>query len=194
MGRYVSQPLAVKCENVGDIRKFLMSCEGVSDEEQFGKQDYWQPPEEFEQRKKGDCDDFALWTWRQLLSMGYDARVVFGRAGRYGIGHAWVMYFQNGKCFLVEPTFRAVGETMPRLSTIKYKPAFSVAWDGKSLSYYAHKDRSFRPRWSQLPTLLWQWSLFWGWYWLRTIPLFPRIVLNIWRKWRRKNAPVSEQA
>lgn len=182
MGRYVSQPLAVKCENVSDIRRFLMGCEGVSDEELFGKRDYWQPPEEFEQLKKGDCEDFALWTWRQLLSMGYDARVVFGRAGRYGIGHAWVQYFENGRCFLVEPTLRSIGETMPRLSTIKYKPAFSVAWDGHSLSYHAHKDRSFHPGWTQLPTLLWEWSLFWGWFWLRAIPQLHRIVFNMWRK------------
>jgi len=189
MGRYVSQPLAVRCENVGDIRRFLMSCETVTDEEQFGKRDYWLPPEEFERCKKGDCDDFALWTWRQLLSMGYDARIVFGRAGRYGTGHAWVMYFEKGKCFLVEPTFRVVGETMPRLSTIKYKPSFSVAWDGKSLSYYAHKDRSFQPPWAQLPRLVCEWLCFWGWFWLRVIPRFHRIVANAWRKWRRKHEP-----
>lgn len=53
MGRYVSQPLSVKCKTIGDIRQFLMGCKGVSDEEQFGQRDYWQPPEEFERTKEG---------------------------------------------------------------------------------------------------------------------------------------------
>src|SRR5579864_6768928 len=76
MGRYVSQPLAVKCQSIFEVRKFLAACEYVSDKDEFDKDDYWQPPEEFEQRKRGDCDDFALWTWRQLLGMGYDARFI----------------------------------------------------------------------------------------------------------------------
>jgi predicted transglutaminase-like cysteine proteinase len=58
MGRYVSQSLTVKCRNLDEIREFLGGCKRVSDEEQFGREDYWQPPEHFEQTKKGDCDDF----------------------------------------------------------------------------------------------------------------------------------------
>ncbi len=192
MGRYVSQPLTVKCQNISDVRRFLMGCEGASDEELFGKRDYWQPPEDFERLKKGDCDDFALWTWRQLLSMGYDARFVAGKAGRYGTGHAWVTYFENGKCFLVEPTLRNVGEVMPRLSTLKYKPKLSVAWDGKTLSYYAHKDRPFQlALWSQLLPLVLEWLFFWGWFWFRAIPKLHRIPIGMFKKWRRRRARLS---
>jgi predicted transglutaminase-like cysteine proteinase len=82
VGRYVSQPLTVTCESILDIRKFLATCKAVSDKEQFGTEDYWQPPEHFEQTKKGDCDDFSLWNWRQFLALGYDARFVWGRHGR----------------------------------------------------------------------------------------------------------------
>jgi hypothetical protein len=113
MGRYVSQPLTVKCESVRDIRKFLSGCKGVSDKEQFGQVDYWQPPEDFERTKRGDCDDFALWTWRQFLALGYDARFVAGRHGRYGMGHAWVELFKDGKCFLVEPHSGASATRFP---------------------------------------------------------------------------------
>src|SRR2546421_5662112 len=88
MGRYVSQPVTVKCESTGDIRNFLSSCKYVSDKEQFGKKDYWQAPEDFEKTRKGDCDCFALWTWRQFLALGFDARFVAGSSGRYGQGHA----------------------------------------------------------------------------------------------------------
>jgi len=97
LGRYISQPLTVSCSTLEDVRAFLRTWRYVSDRELFEKEDYWQPPEEFERRKAGDCEDFSLWTWRELLAMGLDARVVFGRHGRYGTGHAWVMFFQEGK-------------------------------------------------------------------------------------------------
>ena len=106
MGRYVSQPLTVKCKNLAEVREFLRGCKGVSDREQFGREDYWQPPEHFEQSQKGDCDDFALWTWRQLLDLGYDCRVVFGQYGRYRTGHAWVQFTSSGDTFLVEPQLK----------------------------------------------------------------------------------------
>jgi hypothetical protein len=90
IGRYISQPLSVECKNLEDLRGFLRKCRYVSDEEQFGLADFWMPPEEFERSRKGDCEDFALYAWRQLLSLGYSARFVGGKHGRYGEGHAWV--------------------------------------------------------------------------------------------------------
>lgn len=134
MGRYVSQPLTVKCESISDIRNFLYTCKYVPDEVQFHKRDYWQPPDEFEKTKQGDCDCFALWTWREFLDLGFDARFVAGRSGRYGEGHAWVQFAKDGRHFLVDPTMARMGNTMPRLSTLRYQPRFSVAWDGKKLS------------------------------------------------------------
>jgi Bacterial transglutaminase-like cysteine proteinase BTLCP len=168
MGRYVSQPLAVECKSIEDVRKFLASCRVVSDEELFGKMEYWQPPEDFEKLKKGDCEDFALWTWRQLLAIGYSARVMFGHHGRYGIRHAWVTFEQDGRAFLVEPQYRCVGSSFPRLSTLSYHPMFSVAWDGNKLTFYSH-DQNRRPQpaisaiWKLLP-LIPEWIFIWGRY------------------------------
>ena len=51
-GRYVSQPLSVHCKNLEELRRFLAKCRQVSDQEQFGKRDYWQPPDEFEKTRK----------------------------------------------------------------------------------------------------------------------------------------------
>jgi len=181
MGRYVSQPLSVKCKTIDDVRRFLRGCEYVSDKELFDKDDYWQPPEEFEQRKKGDCEDFALWTWRQLLELGYDARFIGGSCGRYGGGHAWVEYFQGEKCFLVEPLFSKVGGTMPRLSTLRYGPKLSVAWDGKTLRYFAHKERTSQSDWRLLAPLVWEYLLFWSRFWLRNFYRLPLIPWNILR-------------
>ena len=173
MGRYVSEPLAVKCENVGDIRRFLFGCKGVSDMEQFGMRDYWQPPEHFEETRQGDCDDFALWTWRQFLALGFDARVVFGQCGRYGTGHAWVEFLQDGKCFLVEPQYANLGFTFPRLSTLSYHPKFSCTWDGQRISFYQHEDRHYQAQFPQIVSMSAEWLVFWGWVWLKVLPRLP---------------------
>jgi hypothetical protein len=182
MGRYVSQPLSVKCNTIQEVRQFLRGCEYVSDQDLFEKEDYWQPPEEFEQRKQDDCEDFALWTWRQLLAMGYDARFIGGSCGRYRQGHAWVEYFQDGKCFLVEPLFRKISITMPRLSTLRYAPKLSVSWDGKTLRYFAHKDRESQPGWQLLAPLVREYLLFWSGYWLKNFYRLPQIAWNILRR------------
>lgn len=182
MGRYISQPLRVECRSIGDIRNFLLGCRYVSDQELFGKRDYWQPPDEFEKGKKGDCEDFALWTWRQLLNMGYDARFIGGSAGRYGDGHAWVEYFQDGKCFLFEPQYCRVGYTMPRLATIGYVPRYSVSWDGKKLRYFAHKKPAPGVGASAVVLLVPEYLIFWAWIWTRILLRLPQITWNIVRR------------
>jgi Bacterial transglutaminase-like cysteine proteinase BTLCP len=180
MGRYLSQPLTVQCGTLDEIRKFLCSCRAISDKELFDKEDYWQPPEEFERRKAGDCEDFSLWTWRELLMLGYDTRVVFGRSGRYGIGHAWVMYFENGKCFLCEPQAARLGPRLPRLTTLQYEPRFSVSWDGKTLKYYAHKkDPEFHASWKIVTSLMPEWATIWSSFWLRSPLRAPRFLWRV---------------
>jgi hypothetical protein len=174
MGRYLDQPLQVKCGTFYDIRRFLSTCRAMSDKEAFGKKEYWQPPEHFEQTRKGDCDDFALWTWRQLLSMGYNARFVAGRKGMHG--HAWVTYERDGKHFIVEPMFWFLGDSFPRLSTVRYHPRFSVAWDGEKISFYAHKDLSKNLKLRQVPILLLDWLVAWTYFWTRHILHIPRFL------------------
>jgi Bacterial transglutaminase-like cysteine proteinase BTLCP len=187
MGRYVSQPLAIHCQNIEEVRQFLRTCRVVSDEALFGKREYWQPPEEFERRKAGDCEDFSLWTWRQLMALGFDARMVFGRHGRYGIGHAWVEFLQEGKCFLVEPQARSLGLHLPRLSTLAYDPMFSVAWDVDEIRYYAHKKPdSSHLSWIFILRLIPEWVSIWGWFWLRVVVRLPYLKVKNWLKRSRK--------
>lgn len=160
MGRHVTQPLKVLCRDLEDVRRFLQTCRYVSDQVQFGRRDYWMPPEEFEQRRQGDCDDFALWTWRQVLHLGYPARFVCGHGGRYGAGHAWVTFERDGRIFIVEALAARAGSTFPRLSTLRYKPRISVSWDGKALRYFEHEtlgEASFKDVAAHLP----EWTLFW---------------------------------
>jgi hypothetical protein len=178
MRRYVSHPLTVKCESLFDIRKFLATCRYVSDKEQFGKNDYWQPPEEFEQTRKGDCDCFALWAWREVMALGVEARFVIGRAGHYRQGHAWVQFSKDGKDFLLEPTAARMGNTIPRLSTLRYHPKFSVAWNGTDISFYSHNDRGHDPPFLALIASVPDWMVFWVWVWVMRIALLPLNVIR----------------
>lgn len=179
LGRYVSHPLTTHCHSIEEVRKFLTGCEYVSDKELFGKEDYWQPPEDFEKRKRGDCDDFAFWTWRQFMDLGYDTRVVFGQHGRYGSGHAWVQFIQDGKCSIVEPLRGRFGSSFPRLSTLSYRPRFSVAWDGEKLAYYQHCERAPRPPVADVAWLLPEYVLFWGHFWLGSPLRIPRFIWSV---------------
>jgi hypothetical protein len=185
LGRYVSQPLRVHCQSIADVREFLTHCKPVSDKELFDKEDYWQPPDEFEKRKKGDCEDFSFWTWRQFLDLGYDARVVFGQHGRYGIGHAWVQFDENGSCFLVEPQACRLGAVLPKLSTLRYRPQYSVAWDGEKLTYYQHSTRSSQASIFCLARLLPEYLLFWGRFWLGAPLRIPRACWFLLRRFLR---------
>ena len=53
VGRFRSQPLNHWCTDLAELRRFLAGCKYVSDEEQFGERDYWQPPEQFEPEQEG---------------------------------------------------------------------------------------------------------------------------------------------
>jgi len=179
MGRHVSQPLNVLCRDLSEVRQFLMTCRYITDLKQFGRRDYWMPPEEFERRRQGDCDDFALWTWRQLMHLGYPARFVYGRAGRYGAGHAWVTFEQDGRTFIVESLAAWPGSTFPRLSTLRYQPAVSISWDGRTLRYFEHRTEHLAVSLTEAAPYISEWV----WYWLRTRALIgARVFQWFWRK------------
>ncbi len=145
MGAYLSQPLAVRCGSLEEIRSFLLRCRYVADKDQFGVGDYWMPPEQFERVRQGDCDCFALWAWRQLLHLGYDARYMVGQAGQRGVPHAWVTFRMNGEWHVLEPTAARQGPRLPVLFTLFYRPRMSVGWDGERLHYYEHQEIRYLP-------------------------------------------------
>jgi hypothetical protein len=142
IGRYLTQPLTIRPQNLEELRDFLRTCRYVSDKEEFGRREYWQTPEDFEQRRRGDCDCFAMWTWRQLLDMGYSARFVCGLVGVRGSRHAWVTFSENGSHYLVEPLCARLSARMPRLKTLSHRPLVSVAAQGRDIRYFEHKDAS----------------------------------------------------
>ena len=68
--------MAVK--SLQEICEWLVGCDYADDEAFFNEPDFWQHPVMFEQTRKGDCEDHALWAWRKLVELGFEAELVRG--------------------------------------------------------------------------------------------------------------------
>ena len=123
----------VSVRSIDDIVAWLQSCEYVTDLEMFHQQDFWQHPAAFEQVRRGDCEDFALWAWRKLVEVGIDAEFCVGRVicedrPELDRQHAWVVYRVDGGEFLFEPAARTPSRMIRPLNEAmgEYVPHFAV--------------------------------------------------------------------
>jgi hypothetical protein len=123
----------VSVASIHDIVAWLSTCEYVSDQVQFHERDVWQQPCAFEQVRRGDCEDFALWAWRKLAEIGVEAEFYVGRVvcsdePPVDRQHAWVVYRVNREEVLFEPAARDSQRMMRPLSAVKdaYVPHFAV--------------------------------------------------------------------
>ena len=123
----------VRARSIDDIVDWLRGCEYVSDLEQFHECDRWQAPCAFEQSRRGDCEDFALWAWRKLAEIGVDAEFYVGRMEcddepDRDRQHAWVVYRAGLEAFLFEPAAGTADAMIRRLSDVQddYVPHFAV--------------------------------------------------------------------
>jgi hypothetical protein len=128
---YFEGESAVPIGSLHDLRSWLRGCRYVSDPQLFHERDYWQHPRTFEQLKRGDCEDFALWAWRKLVELGYDADLVFGRCAPLdpsGSGHAWVIFRREGVTHVMEPADARHEDWVRPLDEVRnsYIPHFGV--------------------------------------------------------------------
>jgi hypothetical protein len=70
------------------------------DQRQFGKEDYWQSPEELMKNRKGDCEDFARFALEVLKANGIQGFLmnIYGGNGRYA--HT-ICVFKDGDLYQV---------------------------------------------------------------------------------------------
>ena len=95
---YFEGESAVHARSVDDICAWLLECTYVTDPAHFDEADMWQHPRTFEQVRRGDCADYALWAWRKLAELGVEAELVSGQrivSEQESHAHAWVL-FRNG--------------------------------------------------------------------------------------------------
>ena len=94
----------------------------------------WMHPEDFERRRRGDCEDHALWAWVQLSRIGWDVRFTVGRHG--GGGHAWLTCFRGAQVRLVEATAKVAADLLLEPAAGgDYEPVWSV---DPQLRFYVH--------------------------------------------------------
>lgn len=68
----------------------------TEDKSLFGEVDYWQTPEEFWNRKKGDCEDYALFANYVFARLQMESYVI-SIYGPDGYGHTIVIYKEGGR-------------------------------------------------------------------------------------------------
>jgi hypothetical protein len=127
---YYTRSSKVDVSSIDEIMQWLLGCEYVPDQEQFKVRDHWQHPSDFEETRKGDCEDFALWAWRKLVELGHDAEFMVGKwihDGRAGT-HAWVFLRLEGKEYVFESTGRGIDRILKGHSLVRdsYVPFASV--------------------------------------------------------------------
>jgi hypothetical protein len=141
---YFEGKSSVSVSSIDDIENWLRGCEYVSDPDLFRVDDYWQHPQTFEQIRRGDCEDFALWAWRKLIELGYDADFVGGRCLPWtprseagDRGHAWVIFRQDGQSFLFETTSKNKATMIRPLAEVSsgYRPELGVDRHRKSFAF-----------------------------------------------------------
>ena len=130
---YFEQPSSVPVRSLDDIMAWLQTCEYVTDLDLFHERDVWQHPTTFERRRRGDCEDFALWAWRKLAEIGIAAEFCVGRVicrdqPDVDRQHAWVVFHRDGEAFLFEPAARTHAAMIRVLEDAmdEYVPHFAV--------------------------------------------------------------------
>ena len=131
LGWYFEGESTVPVSTFEEVCSFLLGCTYVRDDELFRVPDFWQHPLTFEQIRRGDCEDHALWAWRRLRELGYRAHLVTGSCSRDEVdpgAHAWVIFHGEGGLYLLEPTTKSREAMVRPLDLMRqlYQPHFSV--------------------------------------------------------------------
>jgi hypothetical protein len=158
-GHYIEGESCVRVESIEEIVEWLQNCEYVTDTDQFHERDVWQHPAAFEQLRRGDCEDFALWAWRKLSEIDVEAEFYVGRVvcsddPSIDRQHAWVVYRIDGTEFLFEPAAQSRPRMIRPLADVldEYVPHFAVnrklgtsAFVGCILDSYRDRQRRQGP-------------------------------------------------
>jgi hypothetical protein len=131
---YFEGDSTVPVASIDDVQDWLLSCDYAPDTALFNEPDFWQHPRTFEQLRRGDCEDHALWAWRKLVELGLDADLVSGTVRHAGDdvvprgGHVWVLLRQNGETFVFEAVAKQRDRMLRPLADVRdrYRPEFGV--------------------------------------------------------------------
>jgi len=142
---------AVTVPDIDSLLDWLAECHYEADASLFRESDYWQHPHTFEELRRGDCEDFALWAWRKLVELGVDADLVIGRRvppGSENSRHAWIVFRDGDDEFVLEPIVRERSTAVRAVSSVRgeYIPEFGVGRDRRRFFFAGYAYFLQNPR------------------------------------------------
>lgn len=133
---YLAGTCRVRRASPAEVAEWLLECRYAEDAHLLDESDHWLHPATFELMRSGDCEDFALWAWRQLLEARYEASFVVGvrRLPSAIVGrHAWVTFREGGEEFLLDGVERSIGRMIRPLEDVRaqYEPQVGAGAAGR---------------------------------------------------------------
>ncbi len=137
---YLAGECRVRRASPLDVATWLLECRYAEDAALLDEPDHWLHPTTFELLRSGDCEDFSLWAWRQLLEARYEAAFVVGvrRLPNAVVGrHAWVTYREGGEEFLLDGVERSLPRMIRPLEEVRahYEPQVGAGAAGRRFVY-----------------------------------------------------------
>ena len=107
------------------VNRFLNDWQYRSDQQNYGRRDYWATPLEFLVRS-GDCEDYAIIKYVSLRQLGFGAdqlrMVVLNDVSR-GLAHAVLAVYLDQQVYILDNLSRAV---LPQEQVTQYVPYYSI--------------------------------------------------------------------
>lgn len=131
---------AVEIRSFDELLDWLDGCSYSTDRHLFQEHDFWQHPRTFEHLRQGDCEDFALWAWRKMIELGFDADLVVGRRvppEATNSRHAWIIFRRDADELVFEPACRDRNHAIRPLEAVRhaYIPEFGVSPDRQRFAF-----------------------------------------------------------
>lgn len=113
-------------EQMSAVNRFVNKYPYVEDIVNWGMEDYWETPYEF-QLKNGDCEDYAIAKFMSLRALGISGDVLRVAIVRDlnlgGIIHAVLVVYVNGEAYVLDNQIKQV---IPAIKIYHYVPVYSI--------------------------------------------------------------------
>lgn len=128
---YLAGACRISRSSPRDIAEWLLECRYADDPQLLDEPDLWLHPVTFELLRCGDCEDFALWAWRQLVDARFDATFIVGIRDIPGTvrgRHAWVTYRDAAGEHVLDGVERTIERMIRPLAEVRalYEPQVGV--------------------------------------------------------------------
>jgi len=91
---------------VPEVNNLVNQTPYLSDEENYGMEDYWATPKEFYAKSRGDCEDYAIAKYFALKKAGFPVRNMFLTVGYIDdnpdSGHMYLVIRHHGELFVLD--------------------------------------------------------------------------------------------